>query len=987
MLPILVFVVVLFAPTIAAAQGDGGILQDYATNAWTERDGLPSGRIAAIAQTGDDYLWLGTNVGLVRFDGITFLQWRELSSLELPARSVWALCAATDDSLWVGFSSPGGVSRIKDGLVTNFDEADGLPDGAVNSLTEAHDGTIWVATHGGLFHFRNGRFERVGLEAGLADGAVTSTFEDSGGNLWISTTDGVFRRLRNAPQFERIVSASYWAHRVAEDESGAIWITDPRIGMRRLLDHPSDPAPNVLSDSGLAPEGNAASASGLGVQMLSGDQDVLWVATLGRGLWRRRTVGGKSTIDTLTIDRGLLSNSVRALLRDREGDLWVGTDNGLQQLSRKTVTGLTGLGLVRVVERGADESIWVGTTTGLLRFKDGQKVRYGSRKELPSPFVTALHADRSGTLWIATDSGVARFINERFVSVPLPRTPQLTRVYSITTDARGNLWLCDVNRGLFRWSGHTLTPFDVSPQLDHRSVSWVFGDAAQRVWVRTTSGELMVVNDDGSLGRVDSITSTTPPSPADSQATLWMGSPAGAERLIGNSLAIVGQGNGLPTATVTAVVPGGDGYVWLATPAGLVRVLETAFDAVQKEPNVRVGYSLYDVEDGMAGLPVRFANPSAVRASDGRIWFVTNNGLTIVDPATVLEDVSIPPVRIEGVIADARKLDLKAPLRLKPKTSTIEIDYSAVTFSSPKKVQYRYRLEGFDDDWREVGTRREALYTNLPPGQYRFRVAAANNEKGFSVNGATVDFVLLPTFYQTWWFLDALVLSVLLGLWATWRLRIRHLHHEFSLVLGERARVGREIHDTLLQCLVGVALQLDALSAAAGPGGFMKDTLAQTRREVEEYIRETRQTIWNLRSSKLDRSDLVAALRQTGEHATSGTPIRFTLSVTGQARRFETMLEQQLLRIGEQAVLNSVRHAHPSEVHLKLQYGDSAVRLRVSDNGTGFNTADLVSEDGKHYGLIGMQERADEVGGQLSVTTHPGGGTAVEIVIPVTSRK
>src|SRR5207244_1252540 len=182
----------------------------------------------------------------------------------------------------------------------------------------------------------------------------------------------------------------------------------------------------------------------------------------------------------------------------------------------------------------------------------------------------------------------------------------------------------------------------------------------------------------------------------------------------------------------------------------------------------------------------------------------------------------------------------------------------------------------------------------------------------------------------------------------------------FSLVLGERVRVSREIHDTLLQSLVGVALQLDALSEAAGPVGFMKDTLVRTRRDVEEYIRETRQSIWNLRSPKLDRSDLAAALRQTGERATSGTPVQFSLTTTGQAHRFETDVEQQLLRIGEQAVLNSVRHAKASEVHLKLQYGDDAVRLRVSDNGRGFDASDPAVANGEHYGLIGMKERTDQ---------------------------
>jgi signal transduction histidine kinase len=319
---------------------------------------------------------------------------------------------------------------------------------------------------------------------------------------------------------------------------------------------------------------------------------------------------------------------------------------------------------------------------------------------------------------------------------------------------------------------------------------------------------------------------------------------------------------------------------------------------------------------------------------------------------------------------------------LPPNTATIEVDYSAVTFSSPTKVRYRYRLEGFDRDWQDAGTRREALYTNLPPGQYRFHVSAAHNERGFSSDGATIAFTLLPAFYQTSWFYWMCALTVALALWAIWRLRVRHLQHEFQLVLGERVRVSREIHDTLLQSLAGVALQLDALSESA-PVGAMKDALVNARREVEEYVRETRRSIRKLRSPKLEHGDLAMALRHTGERATSGTPVQFTLTTTGQVQECQTDVEQQLLRIGEQAVLNSVRHANASEVHVKLHYGDDAIQMRVSDNGRGFNPEDVMADGSEHYGLVSMRERTAQAGGQMSITTHPGGGTAVEVVVPV----
>ena len=974
---VLICAIALAVPALSTAQDAVGILQDYAMNSWTEKDGLPSSRITAIAQTADEYLWLGTNVGLVRFDGVKFLQWKELSDAPLPARRVWALCAAHDGSLWVGFTTPGGISRIKDGVVTNFDERSGLTGGFIESLTEDRDGSLWAGTHNGLFHFRNDQWERLGPEAALPEGTVSSTFADSRGNLWVSTTDGVFRRLKDKPAFEHIRPASYWAHRVMEDRNGAVWITDPRVGIRPLLKHVDSTAPAGAMMT-------AAEGEGLGVQMLPDSRGDMWIATLGRGVWRLRTSQRRTSIDTLTIDEGLLNNSVRALWEDHKGNIWVGTDNGLHQLSKKTLSGLTRLGLVRVLERGADDSIWVGTTTGLIRFKNGTEIRY-TAPQLPSSFVTALHADRSGTLWIVTDSGVTRFKNERFMPVDIPHA-QLTRVYSVTTDVHGNLWLCDSNQGLFRWENQTLTPFD-APGLNHRMVTSVGNDASGRVWIHSTDGALIVVEADGSSRHAEWGDGSSAFYQETRDAVGWLSGVAGAGRLDGSRLLTVGEKNGLPTATVSAVIPGNDGHLWLATAVGIVRIADQAFQLLEKDPAAQIAYTLYGTEDGMAGLPAPLGSQGAVRAADGRIWFVTTNGITIVDPKRITDDWTVPPVHIEGLFADARRLGVGPHLRLAPKTSTIEIDYSAVTFSSPKKVRYRYRLDGFDREWRDAGTRREALYTNLPPGEYRFRVGAANNERGFSTDTAGIDFVLLPTFYQTWWFYGVSALTIAFALWVIWQLRVRHLHREFSLVLGERVRVSREIHDTLLQSLVGVALQLDALSETAEPQGSMKSALARTRREVEDYIRETRQSIWKLRSPKLERGDLAAALRQTGERATSGTPVQFTLTTTGQPQDVEPDLEQQLLRIGEQAVLNSVRHANASQVHLKLHYGEDAVRLRVSDNGRGFDPEDVAAHQGERYGLVGMQERTQQVGGQLSITTHPGGGTAVEVMIPVATGK
>jgi signal transduction histidine kinase/ligand-binding sensor domain-containing protein len=967
--------ILIALPTASKAQNSSGILRDYTISSWTEREGI-SGRIFAIAQTPDEYLWLGTDTGLIRFDGVRFVPWTEISDQPLAARRVLTMCVGVDGSLWVGFTSPGGISRIKNGTVINYDKFSGLTGEPVENLSQDRDGSIWASTREGLFRFRDETWERIRPEGGLSEGPVSSTFHDSHGNLWVSTPQGVFRRLRDQETFKQIIPASYWSHRVMEDRNHAMWITAPRVGAVRLLDSP-EAHPPAVSKLNHPPGANLpGEQDGLGVQVLPDSRGDIWIATLGAGLRRLRSGGAMNVEDTLTIDKGLRSNVVRTLWEDHKKNIWVGTNAGLHQLSRKTITALTGLGVVRNLERGTDDSIWAGTTTGLLRFKNGRQVRYGS-PELPSALVTALHGDRQGTLWIVTNAGVTRFKDERFFPLKIPFA-QLTRVYSATTDAQGHLWLCDRNHGLFRWANGTLTPFDVAGLVDHRTVTWVGNDAAERVWFKA-AGALYMIDPGGSPRRLDWGDGFSGIYQETSDGPLWLFGVNGAGRLDGEGVSTIGRTNGLPETQVFAVVPTSDGYVWVKTPVGILRVSEEVFRQAKKDPAIKIPYTLYDTEDGMAGLPL---GSSAIRGADGRLWFTTLNGIAIVDSNIARGDSTAPPVHIQGLQADAQRLDIASTLRLPPNTATIEVDYSAVTFSSPTKVRYRYRLEGFDRDWQDAGTRREALYTNLPPGQYRFHVSAAHNERGFSSDGATIAFTLLPAFYQTSWFYWMCALTVALALWAIWRLRVRHLQHEFQLVLGERVRVSREIHDTLLQSLAGVALQLDALSESA-PVGAMKDALVNARREVEEYVRETRRSIRKLRSPKLEHGDLAMALRHTGERATSGTPVQFTLTTTGQVQECQTDVEQQLLRIGEQAVLNSVRHANASEVHVKLHYGDDAIQMRVSDNGRGFNPEDVMADGSEHYGLVSMRERTAQAGGQMSITTHPGGGTAVEVVVPV----
>jgi signal transduction histidine kinase len=342
------------------------------------------------------------------------------------------------------------------------------------------------------------------------------------------------------------------------------------------------------------------------------------------------------------------------------------------------------------------------------------------------------------------------------------------------------------------------------------------------------------------------------------------------------------------------------------------------------------------------------------------------------------------PIRVEGIVADDRRLPAAGPIVLPPRTSRLEIDYTVLNLTVPLRTQFRYRLDGFDADWIAAGSRRQAFYTNLGPGTYRFRVAASHSGGEWQENRQTVALAIRPTFYQTVWFYVALAIGAGILIRAAWAMRLRHLRREFSLVLGERVRVSREIHDTLLQSLVGLALQLDVIGGdVEAPASARRERFVALRKQVQEYIREARQSILNLRSPRLENSDLVGALREAGEHIVSGHPLRFDFSVSGTPRHCSVRVAEQLLRIGREAVSNATRHAQAHEVRMQLAYEPETIVLRVSDDGHGFDAAQTVAARSQHYGLLSMRERAEDLGGAIHIASGSDRGTCVTASVPL----
>lgn len=974
--PALVLVLCLLggAPGTATGADLKDVLAEYTVTSWTQKDGLPPSGIWSIAQDKDRYLWIGTDAGLFRFDGVRFVAWAPLGSIAWPHASVRAVHVSHDGSLWVGYGESGGISRIHGEQARSFGEREGLSPGTILFISEDGQGLTLAGNAQGLFGFVGERWEKLSGHKGLPEGAVYEAYADHHGNLFVGTATGIFRRAAGSDHFASVASELDGIPRsITEDSSGRLYVTDAIRGVREVGGRESTAA---------------TSQRGRGRRLLHDQRGNLWVGTLGQGLWRigAQRQGQEPALERVTALTGLPSDGVISLLEDHEGNLWVGTSEGLSRLVPRKIIQITTIGLVTGVETSGDGSVWVGTVDELLRFKESALETPVKRVPLGPARLRTMHA-RHDTLWAATNEYVSS-LSGSGPPLPLRSKEPLKHVDLMTTDRRGDLWLYDGQDRVLKWTGARLESVALPAAVHNDRLVEILGDDSGRLWMAFTSTRIGYFTSDGAFqlfGPNDGFTAGACQAIyEDDDGVIWIAGAAGLSRFSRGRFDTLTRGNGFPLDNLTAVVDDEARNLWIGTSTGIMRIGRGEFDKALLDRQYKLQYTLYDRSDGIAGTPLASYSTArpATRAGDGRLWFVTGGGVTVIDPHAMTAPMSLPPVRIEQIVADEVRMAASSPTTLPPRTSRVQIDYTVVNLTSPFKTNFHYRLEGFDAASIDAGTRRQAFYTNLPPRHYRFFLVASNNE-GTPLSSTVWDFSIQPMFYQTGWFYLATGSAVILTLWGAWHLRLRRVRREFSMVLGERARLSREIHDTLLQRFVGVALQLEAV---AGDTGLSSPTtgaqLVRMRKRVEEYIREARQSIWNLRSPSLECQDVAGALRDFGEQATASGPARFELTVAGTPHPRFGKIEDQLLRIGQEAITNAVRHARATLIKLEIQHGDGTLVLRVSDDGIGFDVAQTSEYPEHHYGLISMKERAAEAGGTLTVASSAATGTQITVIVP-----
>ena len=761
-------------------------LTQYVHQAWNADDGLPQNTIQAIVQTRDGYLWLGTEEGLARFDGVRFTVFDKSNTPAFSAgHIIRALFEDQAGTLWIG-TTGSGLVRFSDGQFIPVSEVEGV---AISSLVQDASGTLWVGTwDAGLFALDNGQVVHYTTDHGLASSFVSVVYEDRAGTLWVGTReglhhliDGQIRRFEGNNALSGLfVTALY------EDREGTLW-----IGTRDGLDR--------LEGEALLPFSPDAGWTGGGVRALwQDDAGSLWMGTTQGGLGRLRA----GQFDTFTSQDGLTSNSVLALSGDREGHLWIGTERGgLNRFRDGKFTPYTtreGLSqdMAFAVYEDADGVVWIGTDGGgLNRLHDGTVTTYTTRDGLSSDIVMSIYGDRNGALWVGTDGGLNRFKDGVFTPYTDQHGLPGNAVSALFEGADGSLWI-GTDAGLTNVREGHFTTYTADDGLGSNFVTTIHEDRHGDLWVGTYDAGLRRLHDgvftafttkEGLAGNLVLAIHE------DAEGTLWIGTYGdGLSRLKDGRLTTFTTKDGLFDDSMYQILEDEQGNFWMSCNKGIFRVSKADLNALADGQIDHVASTAYGKADGLKSPEFNGGfQPAGWKSRDGKLWFPSVEGVAMIDPANIRKNTLVPPVLIEDVIADQEHLDLGETLELAPGKEKIEFHYTALSFVASEEIPFRYILDGYNATWQEAGANRIATYTNLDPGTYTFRVKARNRDGVWNETGASVSFYLKPFFYQTTWFLILCVIGVILLALGGYKARIRQLkarERQLERTVDERTR-------------------------------------------------------------------------------------------------------------------------------------------------------------------------------------------------------
>lgn len=922
----------------------------YEHQTWRTENGLPQNSVHSIVQTRDGFLWFATEGGLARFDGLNFVVFDSENTPGLRNNNIRALLETTDKALWVATSD--GLSRLQNGTFRAFTTKDGLPDNDVLSLDSDGSGCLEAATSEGAAIFQNGRFvpkdarpstflpAKTGLKAGAAASLkanVQAQLHDREGRLWIGSTDGLFLykdgQIQTIPLRPLLRSARVTA--LSEDRAGVIWL-GTEAGAARLVNGKIRPLTSPESVS-----------QGLILSFFEDRDGDMWVGTDLGGV----TVLRDRRFRNLGRFEGLPEELIRCVFADANGTLWAGTNgHGLRRFDGQAFSSFTtanGLSsdVILSIGSNSENDLLVGTPDGLNIIRRGRVKWLTSAEGLPDDFIRSIYKDTDGSIWMGTRRGLAHYAPGRVVTYTTTDGLASDLAGVILRGGNGCLWVGTL-KGLSCIRNGKVDRSVAIPELRQAPITSLFEDGDGVLWIGTGA--------------------------------------SGLERLQGQSVFQFPSNLGLPK-TVSGIAEDANGQLWITSPHGLYRVSKAALNAYVKAKRGDLPVVSYGTADG---LPVNEFNtgghPTVWRDRQDTLWFASAKGIVSIDRRHTALTAKPPLLAFERVITDDRILDPSHLGKLGPGLARLSFEYTGLDFAAPHQVRFRYRLDGFDREWIDAGTRRTAYYTNLAPGSYRFRLLARNQDGVWTAHAASLAFELQPHIYQTRWFRLLLLALVAGAAYALYRWRVNQVRAQFHAVIAERNRIAREIHDTLAQGLAGISVQLELIKRLMSKNiGAAEEALNATQTLVQSSLAEARRAIWNLRSESGANEDLPSKLSKAVRQTVQNKPLDVKLEVSGAYRRLPARIEDEVLRIGQEAVTNVVRHAHATRIDIRLTFGATKAEMNISDDGQGFKPDERAKEADGHFGLRGMRERAEGINGKLSVTTIAGQGTRICLELPL----
>ena len=949
-------------------------LSQYIRDRWGSSKGFPGGQVSTITQTGDGYLWIGAEKGLVRFDGINFRLFHHANTPVLPVGPVRRLVADSAGALWIHWGGSR-LLRYSDGKFEDFSAMLEWEEQAITAMARGANGEVLLSTLiNGTLRYSGGKFVRLTDHVELPNYVVISLAESPNGELWLGTRDvGLFhatsRDILNIGKALPDLKINCLLPLTNEE----LWIGTDN---------------GVVRWNGVEITSAASLTKVQALTMIKDRDGNVWVGT-NKGLIRVSRQGAVAFSE-----RDNNSVPVTALFEDREGNIWSGTSQGIERLRDSVfVTYSAGQGIPAEnngpVYVDAESRVWFGPAAGGLYMLKGGRVERVNSGGLTGDVIYSITGDKTG-LWIGRQKGgLTRlsFNSGSYKTETYTEAQGLAQnsVYAVNQNRDGSVWAGTLSGGVTHFDGRKFTNYTTRNGLASNTIDAIAESADGTMWFATPNGlsalskgswRTFKVKDGLPSDRVNCLAE-------DSTGVLWVGTDDG--------LAFFDFGRFQTPAKVPAslheqilgVIDDGAGCLWIATTN---RVLRVARDNLRNGQLADTDLREFGVADGINVSEGVRRNRSVAKDPSGMIWFSLSSGLSVIDPNS-LRKSSVPAiVHINAMTADGSPIDVDQSIRIPSARQRIAFSFVGLSLAIPERVRFRYKLDGVDPDWSSAVSTGEAIYNHLSPGSYRFHVMASNGDGSWNSVVDELGFEITPAFWQTWWFRVSGVFALgLVGL-AFYRIRLlqltRQLNVRFEERLAERTLIAQQLHDTLLQGFLSASMQLDVAVDQVPEGSPLRPRLVRVLDLMRQVIEEGRNAIRGLRLTDNNSEDIAVALSSINQELNSGGEVVFRVIVEGSSRPIHPIVRDEVYRIGREAVVNAFRHSRAKNITVEVLYLENQLRLLISDDGCGIDSEVLESGREGHWGLSGMRERAERIKARLKVRSRVGSGTEVELSVP-----